>query len=61
MNVTARKIKYSAEISMHSERIKLIDKKNRYAAFLLCNDIETWDYATLCEEQKEKRFEAKKL
>ena len=42
---------------MHGERIKLIDKKNMNAAFLLCNEIETWEHVMLCEKKKEKRIE----
>ena len=53
-------MKCVARNNMCSERIKLIDKKNKHAVCALCNEIETWEHATLYEKQKEKRVECLK-
>ena len=40
---------------MHGERIKFIDKWNKYAVCPACDALEIWEHVVLCDKIKDKR------
>ena len=53
--ITESKIKCSAGLNVHGERIKLIVKSDNHACYPSCESKETWEHVLLCEKLKDKR------
>ena len=51
----ASKIKHTAGLNAHGERLKLIDIKNDCTDFTLCNEKETSDHVMLCDNIRKMR------
>ena len=53
-NSNVSKIKCAVGLSMHGNKIKLIDKRNDHADCPLCSENVSWEYMALCGKKKEK-------
>ena len=51
--MTTSKVEIAAELSMHRERINIIDKNNKHVKCPMCKDDDVWEHLMMFDKNKQ--------